>query len=278
MSVTWATQPETYRQQIKRSLKLYKASFSHVIFLSLLLSLIAFVPRLLTLLIGQDIFLSVPFLNRPRLWLFLIDVTGLFVFTALLWRIRCVITEAHESILTDMKIAIRKLPLIVGAALIQSFLFFVIGVTAFVYLYYFKQYDMITTMYHANHMVVIPMIVFLFNSLVPIYLFFLFLFYLPLILTEDKGIFSAIKKSALLVWGNWWRTFWLQITPWMIYFLILVVVKRCFHLPIHIYFLIGEPSSWGATLFHIMLFALFIPIVGSTLLVQLRDLELRKAV
>ena len=46
-----------------------------------------------------------------------------------------------------------------------------------------------------------------------IFLVYLFSFYLLEILTNDKGIFSSLKRSAKLVWGNWWRVFIILVIP-----------------------------------------------------------------
>jgi hypothetical protein len=108
------------------------------------------------------------------------------------------------------------------------------------------------------------------------YIYYLFYFYLPLILTENEGAFSSLKKSAVLVWRNWWRTCVVQILPWACYLIFLVIVREAFKLNLHIYFIDNYSPTIGITCLQILLFALFIPWPAATLLVQLRDLELRK--
>ena len=58
MDTILPSQPSTYRQLIKHSFLLYRASFSKVIFLCCLFSVTVFIPRLLSDAIGQDIFLN----------------------------------------------------------------------------------------------------------------------------------------------------------------------------------------------------------------------------
>lgn len=273
--IALATRPEPYKPLLRRSLKLYQASIFHVFFLSLLISVIAFVPRLFSLLIGQEVFYSLPYYHPAKLWIILIDLFCLFFFIALLWRVRCVMTEIHEKILDDVKIAFEKLPLIVAAVIIQLIIFTLVGVTVYVFFNFLSTASPGNgALFHGNFLVMFALIG---HVLLAVYLFFLFIFYLVLILTEDKGVFSSIKKSTLLVWRNWWRTFWFQMTPILAYIICLMIIKYVLHLNIHIYFT-GPPSqfSWWTTFLHILLFALFLPWTAAVLLVQLRDLELRK--
>ena len=68
-----------------------------------------------------------------------------------------------------------------------------------------------------------------------------------------------------------------QITPWLAYLITLIIIKFGIKVPIHIYFVNpGEQQTFLATFIHILIFAIFVPWVGAVMLVQLRDLELRK--
>ena len=91
MAIAPSTTPELIRQQLVRSLALYRTAFIHVILLALVLSIIAFIPRLIALTIGQNIFASLPLFSPHKLWLVLIDIASLVFFTAILWRIRCLL-------------------------------------------------------------------------------------------------------------------------------------------------------------------------------------------
>jgi len=269
-----ATQPELYKQQLMRSLKLYKASFFHVFHFALLLSITFFIPRLMTLVIGHDIFLGLSPFSLKRLWVELIAIIGVFFYAALLWRMRCIIFNVHESLFEDMKIAIKRLFLIIVASVIQSliFSFLCIGIIAF------YHYLVPKALFFQSNLLELPLIMsgLLFYLIAVVYLYFLFIFYLPLILAEKKGALTALGKSVFLVWKNWWRTFWLQITPWGGYLVCLIIIKQVFSENSHLYFGLGQQVVLFATVLRIMIFALFVPWIIAILLVQLRDLELRK--
>jgi hypothetical protein len=128
-------------------------------------------------------------------------------------------------------------------------------------------------------MMLLDGILFILPTILIVYIIFAFYFYLALILTENQRIISSLKRSAYLVWGNWWRVANLQLTPWLINLLCLLLIKKYLPVNIHLYFVSGaEPSTFLSTLLNIIIFAIFIPWFGATLLVQLRDLELRKKV
>jgi hypothetical protein len=81
------------------------------------------------------------------------------------------------------------------------------------------------------------------------------------------------------VWGRWWYTFWIIAAPWLIY----TIVMFCFKaMGVNLHIFIIEMPSYTMTLFptlvHIILFAVFIPWFASTMLVQLRNLELLNGV
>ncbi len=57
------------------------------------------------------------------------------------------------------------------------------------------------------------------------------------------------------------------------YLILLFLIRFVAHINIHVYYMQTENESLAAILFHIVLFALFIPWVAATQLVQLRDLE-----
>lgn len=57
------------------------------------------------------------------------------------------------------------------------------------------------------------------------------LFILPFvkfhILFEEKSVWSAVKNSFSLVWGNWWRTFFVTFIPMLIPIIILLYFNLC---------------------------------------------------
>lgn len=272
MMVAKGRKPEPYFLIIKHSIVLYLKSFRHVFFLALLISVLAFVPRLLSNWIGQDIVSSPHFLISEKMWFLVIYVVVLFFLVALLWRVHCVMEVRHESILEDIRVSLAKFPLILAAGLIQWIILTTIGFALVTLVLIIKNSgnDVVST----SHIFFLFMLL---QILISFYLFFMFIFYLPIIVIEDLGIFSSIKKSMGLVFRNWWRTLWVQGTPVFFYAVVLFIVKYEFYLNIHIYFIrLYEPTSWIATGIQIIILALFLPWVAAGLLVQLNDLELRK--
>lgn len=271
MEIKLSTQPETNSQLLARSLALYQATFPKVFYLGLILSIVAFIPRILFVATSTD-FSSLHLSNPIRLMYILIDLVSLIFFTAILWRMQCKSHHRRETILTDIKIAFRKLPAIFVATIIQSLAISIVVISLVVLLYFFQLYAQPNLM----TLLVFSLIAIL-QVCVAIYLFFEFYFYIVLIVTEDKGVLPALKRSIFLVWGNWWRTFLLQITPWVIYLVCIILIRNYLHFNLHIYFIKETViATWPTTIIHILLFALFIPWAAANVLVQLRDLELRK--
>jgi hypothetical protein len=109
------------------------------------------------------------------------------------------------------------------------------------------------------------------------YLFIAMYFYLPIIVIEHQGIWASLRKSVRLVWKNWWRTFFVQMTPWLIYFICLLLLKYIVNLNISLFYIKTEQIPTLLSLcVQILVFALFLPWIASTLMIQLRDLELRR--
>ncbi|MBV8801536.1 MAG: hypothetical protein JO131_00970, partial [Gammaproteobacteria bacterium] len=264
---------------VKRSLHLYFKGLPRVFFFSLILSIIIFSPRLSALMTGQKI--DIYFLQgNARLWLIpILELCVLFIFTAMLWRMRCVLYQENESILSDMRIALRKLPNIVVVAIIQGIIISFLITSSLIFGFYTQTMSVSSDAIHLQGPPFFTAIFLAFNAWLAVYIYNLLIFYLPLILTENKGILTSIEKSILLVWRNWWRTFIFLLIPWFSYIVILLFIRNIFHLALNIYFVtpLFEPS-WFATILHIFLFAIFIPWVAAALLIQLRDLELRKKV
>lgn len=275
MRFTQSTEPESSNQLILRSLDLYRRAFLHVFFLALALSFIVFTPRLVALLAGQDIFENISMYNPHKLWLVLINFCALIFFTALLWRVRCVMKHQHESLLDDFSVALRKIIYIVVATILENLLILFIIFFSVIFIYFFVfsgQQNSITT---DMPTLTIMFILFVLQLSVIFLIFFLLYFYLPIIVVENKKIIESLKKSAHLVWHHLSQTIWVQMTPWLIYLMTLIVIKYVFKIDLHIYFMGPQLPTVISSLVHIVLFALFIPWVASTMLVQLHDLELR---
>jgi hypothetical protein len=269
-----AIYPASFKQLLSQSLRLYRISILHVFHLALLFSITVFIPRL-SVMLGYGVFsMQSPF-GYQRVWVELLGIAAIFFYAALLWRMRCQIFNMHESIFDDLKVALRRLLFILVASLIMTAIFtlFCLGLMIF---YRFLLQHHVAVIQTGLFSLPLMMSGLLFYFIFVVYLYFLFIFYLPLILTEKKSVFTALGKSASLVWGNWWRTFGLQMTPWAIYLVVLVIIKMVFQVDLHLYFDLSRETSLFATVIHIFIFALFIPWVGAILLIQLRDLELRK--
>lgn len=276
MKVAISTQPERISQLLLRSVNLYRQTFSHIFFLALTVSIIAFIPRIFTLVVGADIFTGVALLNPRRLWLLVIDLGCLMLLTAIIWRIRCIITDAHESILDDIEVAVKKLPYIIVSSFLQFLLLYIVIFFCVVIAYFLIFHNNLPGLLNLRDQIISSTIIFV-QFILIMYIFFALYFYLPIIVIENKTIITSLRKSAYLVWTNWWRTFLVQITPWVVYLLVIIFLNVITNLNLHVYFIPGTSNqSLFATIVHIFIFALFIPFFATTMLVQLRDLELRK--
>ena len=274
MDTILPSQPLSYGEIIKRSLRLYYLSFFKVFLLALILSIIIFIPRLIADMTGHDLFSNLPPFSLHRLWLILINLTGLAFFVAIIWHIYCVARQVHEPFIEDIVVGIKKCIYILIAAIIQNAIIFAViavifGLQILLYQYHWLFSSSILS-------VIFTSLVFIGEFILLLYMTILFLFFTPLIAIENKGIFIAIEKSVLLAWNHWWRVFSLQVTPWICYLILLIIIKYGLRIDIHIY--LGEQTQhplWTSIL-NIIIFALFIPWVATLLLLQLKDLELRR--
>lgn len=273
MAIVTPTKPASKTTLLLRGLKLYQFGFLKVFFLSLTLSVLTFIPRLIIFTTGRPLFSAGEPISFFQLSLVLLDIICLIYFTAILWRLHCINTGMRESLLEDLKVATKKIPHIIIAVLLQGIILTLIGLTIFSFYYFLniKQYVMVTNPF-AIVLLCLPLVI---QFALIVFILILFYFYLPLILTENRGALAALRKSAHLVWTHWWTTFWVQITPWFVYLLTLILIKYVAHINIHIYYFPTNHEPLIAIYLHIILFALFIPWVAATMLVQLRDLELR---
>lgn len=111
-------------------------------------------------------------------------------------------------------------------------------------------------------------------------------FYWFLIMLEDRPAFAALKESHRLVWGNWWRTATVLTVGGAIYAVGLFVVGGLAGALVGIGFSGPDPEDLqagigGAMLFYfavqVVLNALLAPMWTAMMLVQFRDLQLRKS-
>lgn len=273
MLITLATTPQSNSRLFMRGLKLYFASFKHVIGLALLFSMIAFIPQFIAITQGLSLLELARLFSFYNLFFFIVDVVAVFVFITILWRTRCVVMNKHEGILDDFKIASKKILLIIGVGLIYMLILglFVFLLITLPSLSFLNKPSLVSI----NIALVLACLCFC----MIVYIFYTLLFSLPLILTEDKGVIAALKKSYSLVWGNWWKVVLLLIIPTLAYFITLCIIQRIFSIDLTIRY--AEAYNYRDLLILIMnviLVALFVPLQGALLLLQLRDLELRKQV
>lgn len=277
MTFHQAAHPQTKRQLIRRSFSLYRHAFIHVIYLSFLLTIMAFVPRFVSLLVGQNIFLGLPAASPQRLWILAINLGSIILFTAIVWRTYCLIQHKHESLGEDITIGLKKVLFIFGGAILQSLLIVSIVLLFSLFIYYVIL-DKNLLLSNLNwQRQTLAILLFLCEAFIVIYLFLAFYFYVPTIVIENKGILSSLGKSFSLVKNNWWRTFFVQATPWFVFIICLMAIKYLIRIDINIFFIAPETNPpILATIIQILVFTLLIPWIAATLLVQLRDLELRK--
>jgi hypothetical protein len=99
-----------------------------------------------------------------------------------------------------------------------------------------------------------------------IYLYVLFIFTVPYILIENKGVFAAIAASVKLVWGKWIRTFVVMLPITAIFVLFTGVALK-----------LTQGSSIGFSIASGIIAFLFVPFFTIYILYQFNDLRIRKA-
>lgn len=274
MDTILPSHPSSYGQLIKQSFRLYRISFKHIIVLSLLLSIAAFIPRFLSFLIGQDIFLNLSPFSPYRLWFIAVDIISLIFFIGILWRMHCFIHNRHEPIAEDLLVGLKKVAYVIIAAFLQSAIVFAVTIIIFGLQILLQTHHLLFSSEWTS--IALTGVVFIGQLALILYLTTLFIFLIPLITIENKGILTSLERSALLGWNHWWRIFSVQITPWLCFFFLLAIIRFVLGADIHIYFFEQGHHSLWSSLLQLILFALFIPWVAALLLVQLKDLELRK--
>lgn len=274
METILSSQPASYWPLIGRSFKLYRASFSKIILPTFLLALIVFIPRIISDIIGQDLFMNLDPLSPYRLWLPLLNLFGLIFFIAIIWHMHCVIRKVHEPLIQDFEMGLRKVLYVFLATLIQSFLISTVAIIFLGIQILLYQHHVIFDKNLSS--IVITFAIFFIQLTLIVYIWTLFIFLLPLIATENQGIITSLERSASFVWNHWWRVFSVQITPWICYLFLLIVIRFLLNINVHIYFMEYTSHSAWETLLNFIFFMLFIPWVAALMLVQLRDLELRK--
>ncbi len=263
----------SYWQLLHASIRLYKASLLRIAPLSLLLAITTFLPRLLSDIINVDLLSYIGTDDPNQLWLLVVSLAALIFFIGIIWRMHCIIIDKHEPLIEDLVIGIKKFYLAFFANIAGAAAFFASG-------FFLKSLAVIVPkigmLFGNNTLNMIFTFIMIFaQMLLILYVAFLFIFLLPLIAVENQGIISSLRRSARLTWNHWWSVITLQTTPWICYLLALVIIKNIFHIEVHIYLFEQASPDLLTTLFHVLLFAIFIPWVAALLLIQMHDLEIR---
>jgi len=277
-----STVPLSYSLLIKRSLNLYRYAFKRTYILGLILAIIFFIPHILSILSNRPELLTPSLFSLDTLWLIAMNLCAFLFLSAMLWRVNCLERNKHETLIEDFKTAFNKLLTIIASILLQICIFIAVGLTAFAIqtpLVALLHSQFLSEGANLTTFLIVPL--FSIQFLLLIFLSILFYFYLPLIVVENDGIVLSLKQSVRLVWGNVLRVLAVQLTPWLVYVLVLILIKTVLPINIQIalFGLVSHPSliTTGGTAVQIFIASLFLPWIVSIILVQLRDLELRKA-
>lgn len=279
METILPTHPQSNFNLLRRSFVLYSASFGKVFLLALLIAILCFVPRLLTYLLGQNIFVNLNAQSRfnPHLiWATILDLIALIMFIAIFWRMHCIDRGFHEPFIEDFYVGLKKIFAVVVAAFIQSAILLVVstitmGIIIFLYQNHYLSGQISTTGF------AITVILFCLQFFLLLYVSTLFIFFIPLIAIENKGVLAALQRSMKLGWNHWWRILSLQFVPWFTYLFLLLIIRYPLHVNVRIFFVENNnPITLWEIILQIFLFAFILIWAAALLLVQLRDLELRK--
>lgn len=264
--------PSSYSGLMQKSFDLYQSSLRGVFLLSLILSIIVFIPRMVSYYVGIDVFSEGAGYSSVQLWLVFIDLAAIVFLISIFYRLNCEIGHKHENYSEDLLVGVYRVLLVLAAAVVQTIVMVGVGLLIYQIQMFLYEYEIIST---TSWWGSIGLAVFFSSmSLLILYIYTLFIFYLPIISVETRAVFRALLLSAKLVWNHWWRVFSLQITPWFAYVFALIFL-RMIGLDIHIYFVEGNQSTVMALIANILLLTLYIPWAASLLLVQLKDQELR---
>jgi len=271
MDITF-DKPSGYSKLMQKSFSLYRSSLRGLFLLSLALSIILFIPRILSFYVGHDIFAEWSGQNTLQLWMLFIELTAIVLLISIFYRLNCELGHKHEPYSEDLLTGVYRVLFVFAATIIQTFIIVGIGFIPFktqMFLYENELFN-VNSWWGA-----IGIAVFLAaQAMLILYVFTLFIFYLPIISVENRAIFRALFQSAHLVWNHWWRVFSLQISPWFV-FALAIMFLLMIGLNIDINNFEYNQSTLLILIIHIVLLALYIPWVASLLLVQLKDLELR---
>lgn len=224
----FATRPIRIPEVFKDSLRLYQASFTQLWYWIVLVSIIGSISNRL-----YPIYTSEQGFSFLGLFVFLaVFAISIFIFMIMVHRVYVVGAQQKVTILDSIKLAQKKFLTALAAGVI------------------------ITILIAASTLaLVFP----------AIYFFVLLVFYFPSIVIDNEGIFSSMKRSAILVNRHWVRTFILFLMPFIASVLFIAILS-----------LIHYQAMWYETLLDLISRIIFMPYYTATLLVQYNDLKLRQ--
>jgi hypothetical protein len=104
--------------------------------------------------------------------------------------------------------------------------------------------------------------------------------YVPLIVCDDEGVFSALRTSHNLVWGDWWRTTAVFLVPFVVYIVVYMAVAMIVGAVAGASAVTsGEVGDSVYTMINVAMVVISViayPFFAAIMLVQLNDLKLRK--
>lgn len=273
MQTLMPEQPLSYKAIIKKSFTIYKKSFLRVLPLAIVLTLTAFIPRILSAYFNIDLLNKIEIFSLEQLWLLPVNIVAIIFFVGILWRIHCVMINRHEPFIEDLVIGLKKLLLVIIANLFEVCTFLAITISFFMLQLVFMNHGILFGDSYLS--LIFTACVFTLQFFLTLYLLTLFIFLLPIIAVENKGILSALKRSIQAAWNHFFRIIFLQATPWITYLFFLIFIKNTFKIDVHIYLTNSGPDATLPIIFNMIAFTAFLPWAACILLLQLHDLELR---
>lgn len=248
----YSKQPQSIAKVLDNGIRLFMSSFKAVVVLAFIGALISNLPNLFSP--SQPVQAEMPVAEMGAVMglSILAMIAGLVFYNGIVFRINMVATNQAVTIGEALKKGLIKLlPVFIGMIL------YIIAVMLGMVL------------------LVIPGLILMISLM----------FYSALIIVDDEGMISSLKKSHNLVWGNWWRTATVFLVPAVFFMVIYAGFAFAFGLTGWAGGLQGMDGDIATNMQSYMIYivafstvtsAIGVPLFYSILLVQLHDLKLRK--
>jgi len=242
-----AKQPLTVGQVLDSGFKLYTSSLKSVIGFGLIIGIISSLPGLLMTLSPLDP--ANPDSNFISLYAYMLGSMALTatLYGSMISRIHSFATHQTSSFGSAFKVGLKRaFPLIFGTLLYM--LIMMLGMI----------------------LLIIP----------GLYLMITLMFFMYVMIAEDKGIIDSLKASHQLVKGSWWRTMGVMTVLMIIYMVIGLVIG----LTLGTGMIMGMGTegdianqiNWTLQIVNIVIYTFIYPMMSSVFLVLYKDLTLRK--